>query len=163
MAKYQVIVGNLGTPVDTDEAAEALEGYVEYVRQSPYGYGRVSYEPVALFQDGEPLFEFEPPRLDAEGKPIVESACDVVKAWLSDCGITFPPDALERLEMRLRAYSRPTDDVADAWWVVDDIGAEGPYDEETALERKLPEQFVLPARTQAEAAYTFKRMVEDGE
>lgn len=56
--KYQVIVGNVGTVLDTDDQAKATATFQEYVWKSVEQDGRVSGEPVTLMRDGEPLAEF---------------------------------------------------------------------------------------------------------
>lgn len=42
MKKYQVVVGNLGTPIDTDVFTEALHAYSDYKKQSEDGVGRAA-------------------------------------------------------------------------------------------------------------------------
>lgn len=60
MSKYQVIVGNIGTVLDTDSRQSAAKTYGEYKRQSKEHYGRASGEQVTLFMDSEPLWTYEP-------------------------------------------------------------------------------------------------------
>jgi hypothetical protein len=55
--KYQVLVGNIGTVVDTDDHKEAVRTFHEYVRQANDGYGRASGESVVFMRDGEPVSE----------------------------------------------------------------------------------------------------------
>lgn len=57
--KYQVIVGNIGTVCDTDDRADAIDEYEDYVLFSEQGHGRASGEPVTLFEDGEIIREHE--------------------------------------------------------------------------------------------------------
>lgn len=63
MARYQVIVGNLGTVYDGANPIEARREFGEMKRMSQAPLGRASGEPVTLMMDGEPLkgFEYEPP------------------------------------------------------------------------------------------------------
>lgn len=56
--KYQVVVGNIGTVVDTDDRSEATRTFHEYVWKSTADEGRATGEPITLFRDGEPLVEF---------------------------------------------------------------------------------------------------------
>lgn len=64
MAKYQVIVGNIGTVEDTDNFLTATRTYGYYKRQSKSGYGRVAREPVTFMSNGEIKWEYEPKRKD---------------------------------------------------------------------------------------------------
>ena len=52
--KYQVLVGNIGEAIDTDDVEIATEVYNNYCQLSRTGYGRCSYETVTLMMDGEP-------------------------------------------------------------------------------------------------------------
>jgi len=53
MYNFQVVVGNIGTVYDGDDAGEATETYEEYAKQSRKGYGRAADEEVSLFIGGE--------------------------------------------------------------------------------------------------------------
>jgi hypothetical protein len=55
--QYSVIVGNVGTVLDTTNRNEAIKTYGEYKRISIAGVGRAGGEDVCLFCDGEPLYE----------------------------------------------------------------------------------------------------------
>jgi hypothetical protein len=55
MSDYAVIVGNLGTVLETVSFTEALECFQTYVSQSISHYGRVSCENVVLLENGEPV------------------------------------------------------------------------------------------------------------
>lgn len=57
--KYQVIVGNIGIVCDTDDLADAIDKYEDYVLYSGHCFGRASGEPVTLFEDGEIIREHE--------------------------------------------------------------------------------------------------------
>ena len=57
--KYQVVVGNIGTVYDGDNADIADKHYEEYVEQSKSGRGRAGGEQVTLFVDGEPEREHQ--------------------------------------------------------------------------------------------------------
>jgi len=57
MPKWQVIVGNIGTVVSTDQMGIALVTYAAYRKQSQNNHGRAAGEPVTLMKDGEPYFE----------------------------------------------------------------------------------------------------------
>lgn len=52
MNKYQVIVSNLGTVVDTDNENEAINTYNHFVSMSKDGIGGPSGEDVTLMNDG---------------------------------------------------------------------------------------------------------------
>lgn len=56
MAKYTVVVGNLGTTYDGNCVAEAHAAFDEHISN----YGRAAAETVTLFEDGEPIEEYEP-------------------------------------------------------------------------------------------------------
>jgi len=60
--KYQVVVGNIGHVLDSDNGREAMRTYREYIRQSKAEYGRASGEPVTLFADGEIRAEYFAPK-----------------------------------------------------------------------------------------------------
>ena len=51
--KYQVIVGNLGTVLDTNNGAEAQREYGQWRRKSKANEGRTGGESVFLMRDGE--------------------------------------------------------------------------------------------------------------
>lgn len=55
--QYSVIVGNVGTVLDTTDRNEAIKTYGEYKRISIAGAGRAGGEDVALFCDDDPLYE----------------------------------------------------------------------------------------------------------
>lgn len=59
MAKYQVVVGNVGTIYDGDNPIMARTEYGIMKEASKTPFGRASGEPVTLFCDGEPLHGFE--------------------------------------------------------------------------------------------------------
>jgi hypothetical protein len=66
MAKYEVIVGNIGTVYSGDDETEAHKTYDEYREQSQEGYGRAVGEPVTLLEDGEYVKDYWPvPHSDA--------------------------------------------------------------------------------------------------
>lgn len=51
--RNQIVVGNIGTVIDTDLLKECLEIYSHYVKQSDNGIGRAAGEDVTWFKDGE--------------------------------------------------------------------------------------------------------------
>lgn len=57
-ARYQVIVGNIGTVYSGGDEHAAQMHYSEYVNQSAGNYGRASGEPVTLMENGEPVHEY---------------------------------------------------------------------------------------------------------
>lgn len=57
-AQYEVVVGNIGTTYSGDTLKDALVTYKEYKSQSEQNYGRAAGEPVTLFKDGEPLYDY---------------------------------------------------------------------------------------------------------
>jgi hypothetical protein len=58
-ARFEVVVGNIGTVYDGPLWKEALQAYSEYRWQSVANYGRAGGEPVTLFRDGEPKWEYQ--------------------------------------------------------------------------------------------------------
>jgi hypothetical protein len=63
VAKYQVIVGNIGTVYDGDDKEKAYKDYRDYVRISQENNdGRATGEQVHFIQDGEPIMEYFPER-----------------------------------------------------------------------------------------------------
>ncbi len=60
MSKYQVVVGNVGLVLDTDNMQTAARTFQEYVWKSLESEGRCSGEPVTLMRNGEPVQEFDP-------------------------------------------------------------------------------------------------------
>ena len=54
MAKYQIIVGNLGMVVDTQIYSYAISSFNDYRAMSQSGKGRVGGESVTLIVNGEP-------------------------------------------------------------------------------------------------------------
>jgi hypothetical protein len=57
MARYQVIVGNIGTVYDGDNMIDANRDFGTYKRQSQSGRGRAGGETVTLFDNDEIKFE----------------------------------------------------------------------------------------------------------
>lgn len=57
MARYQVIVGNVGLVYSGDDPVDAKDAYNEYKEMSVSGYGRAAYEDVTLMRNGEPELE----------------------------------------------------------------------------------------------------------
>lgn len=55
--RWQVIVGSIGTVIDTDNGFEARQIYSEYKRQSLSGYGRAADESVVMMKDGDIYWE----------------------------------------------------------------------------------------------------------
>lgn len=60
MATYELIVGNIGRVLVTDDAVQAEADYATYVEQSKSGAGRAAGESVTLFKDNEIALEYEP-------------------------------------------------------------------------------------------------------
>jgi hypothetical protein len=58
MAKYEVLVGNIGSVINTDSLKDAQDAYVEYVEQSKSETGRAGGEDVHFLEDGEPIKDF---------------------------------------------------------------------------------------------------------
>lgn len=54
---FQVVVGNIGTVINTSDKAKAQHAFNEYVSQSKSGVGRAGGETITLFQDDEILME----------------------------------------------------------------------------------------------------------
>jgi hypothetical protein len=57
--KYQVIVGNVGTTLDTDSFRDARKEWLDWKRKSKDGVGRGAYEEVTLMEDKEPKKGYE--------------------------------------------------------------------------------------------------------
>lgn len=57
MAKYQVVVGNVGTIYDGDLREAAMFHFTTAKGASIAHYGRWAGEPVTVFEDGEPVKE----------------------------------------------------------------------------------------------------------
>jgi hypothetical protein len=51
---FAVIVGNIGTVLETNNTEEAHRMFVDYSHQSRVGYGRAAGEEVTLMTNGEP-------------------------------------------------------------------------------------------------------------
>jgi len=66
MARFQIVVGNLGTVVDTVIQMYAISSFNDYKTMSQTGKGRVGGESVTLFVDGEPdpRYTYEPEMSD---------------------------------------------------------------------------------------------------
>jgi hypothetical protein len=58
MAKYQVIVGNIGTVYDGDSRVKAGAEFANYKIDSIRFIGRAAGEDIILMMDGEPLEEY---------------------------------------------------------------------------------------------------------
>jgi hypothetical protein len=58
--KYEVIVGNVGTVIETKDKEFAERVYKEYVQLSREVIGRCSGECVALFGNGELIRGYDP-------------------------------------------------------------------------------------------------------
>jgi hypothetical protein len=58
MARYEVIVGNIGKVYDGDSLPEAQLHVVAYIDQSKSERGRAGGESVTLMKDGDILTEF---------------------------------------------------------------------------------------------------------
>jgi hypothetical protein len=56
--KHQILVGNIGTVIDTDSEDEALKAFAEYYLQSIQEHGRAGGESITWFVDNEPHFLF---------------------------------------------------------------------------------------------------------
>ena len=58
-ARYEVIVGNIGTVYSGNDHDAARQTMQDYIGQSKAGYGRAGGEPVTLMRNGEPFDEYE--------------------------------------------------------------------------------------------------------
>jgi len=70
---WQVIVGNIGTVYDGDDAKSAMRTYLEYIDQSKLVYGRASGENVVLLNGGDVLDSYDPTSLQ-----------DILDNWIHD-------------------------------------------------------------------------------
>ena len=59
LPRYEVIVGNVGSVISTDDYREAYEVFGEYCSQSESDYGRAGREDVYLLDQGEPIHELQ--------------------------------------------------------------------------------------------------------
>ena len=59
MTHFNVVVGNIGTVYNGYNRREAEECMDEYIRHSKSGYGRAAGEDVTIFENGEPVTEFQ--------------------------------------------------------------------------------------------------------
>ena len=53
--KYQVVVGNIGQVVDTNNYTEARKTFLDYIADSKWECGRVMGEDVTLVEDDETI------------------------------------------------------------------------------------------------------------
>jgi hypothetical protein len=69
MARFQIVVGNLGTVIDTAIHLHAIRSFNDYKTMSMMGKGRVGGESVTMYVDGEPdpHFTYEPLTNEADG------------------------------------------------------------------------------------------------
>jgi RNA-splicing ligase RtcB len=58
MAKFEVVVGNIGTVYSGNNFMQAQTKYSTYVKQSHDEYGRAAGEPVTLFHNGDIRSEY---------------------------------------------------------------------------------------------------------
>ena len=57
IAKFEVIVGNIGNVYSGNNYMRARTLFTRYVKDSKRGYGRASQEPVTMLHNGEPTLE----------------------------------------------------------------------------------------------------------
>lgn len=69
--RYEIIVGNIGSVLQTNQLRDALMTYSNYKQQSISKYGRAGNEQVTLLDQGEPLYEHFPDTND-EGDGVDE-------------------------------------------------------------------------------------------
>ena len=58
MSIYTVVVGNIGTVLETNQHSAAIQTFQDYVDASIDNVGRAAGEDVTLFEDGEVLHEY---------------------------------------------------------------------------------------------------------
>ena len=58
--KYSVIVGNIGQAFESEDKAEAMLAFDDWVLLSKLEQGKAANEPVTLMEDGEPIREYTP-------------------------------------------------------------------------------------------------------
>lgn len=85
MKKYQVVVGNIGHVLETDNGREARREYRAWIRQSKAEHGRASGEPVTLFQDGEIRAEYFAPKKKMK-LPTIKQVSALLRALKKDIG-----------------------------------------------------------------------------
>jgi hypothetical protein len=76
--KYQVIVGNVGTVIDTDDVQAAHKSFKGYTKIVHERGSRATGEAVTLMRDGEEVCAYEP--TDVEREDVETTAC-----WLPGC------------------------------------------------------------------------------
>lgn len=59
MAKYEVVVSNIGTVHKGENNVQARHEFNVCVTSSKQGFGRIAGESVTLFEDGEPIKEYQ--------------------------------------------------------------------------------------------------------
>ena len=59
MSEYQVLVGNIGTVLVTNNRNDAVKVYGEYKKLSLSEFGRAGGEDVTLFCDNEIMYEHQ--------------------------------------------------------------------------------------------------------
>lgn len=94
--KHQILVGNIGTVVDTDSEDEALASFAEYYQQSTDTRGRASGESVTWMKDGETRFEFVGDNDCDRGEdyhPLYEVISHGIDhaQYFQGCGVSFTP------------------------------------------------------------------------
>ena len=81
--RYQVIVGNVGTVLDTDNGAAAQVEYGRWKQKSLAAEGRPGGEDVTLMRDGEPWHEYTAP--DVVFNHIDHDGSEHAKDWEAYC------------------------------------------------------------------------------
>jgi hypothetical protein len=90
--RYQVIVGNIGQVVDTDQYKDALMAYSTYKKDSLAGYGRASGESVVLMDRDEIKWEHHPPQVLPPVGELVSLIKSLKKDIRDDYRATDDPD-----------------------------------------------------------------------
>ena len=114
--KYQVIVGNVGTVLDTDKVTEARKTFKEYVAQSKTNTGRAGAEDVTVMKDGEPWLEFRGE--DVQAAVLLNHLQDIADGVEFPNGSDFMVDEMEASTLlamlKNPKYYREIEAIADA-------------------------------------------------
>jgi len=102
MKKYEVTVGNVGLIIDTTNHVKAMSEYEGWIAMSKHPRGRASGEDVTLWENGEPLKEYNappPPNMD-EGEKLFRISFNIeIGAF-----VTVKADDLESAQEKVQHY-----------------------------------------------------------
>jgi hypothetical protein len=102
MNKYEVTVGNVGLIIETTNRENAVSEYEGWIAMSKHPRGRASGEDVTLWEDGEPIQEYNalpPPNVD-EGEKLFRIPFNVEIGAFA----TVKADDLESAQEKVQHY-----------------------------------------------------------